>query len=287
MRLVTVKIFKGDAFDGWALPKEIASTKENKISAQFEKDTSDTLRGLTFEEEKKYLPNVLGVTPDSQHWREATREYWANMVVIVPPEGLILNVDVHPSGHPKAGEPENIQQYIMYRFIIKHGQVAKNKNAVEWPKHKFYILDESIVKKEQTEAFELRNRANKAFMFLQSDKGLNKAEWVALCLRDKGERLPKVFEDLMMFIEAKKDLVVDGIAVGLTNFVKVVNDENLEQKAMLYKLDAEGIIEKNGNSYFFGGEVMGTEKEAVEWLKNPINSKSLLQINEKLKAQVA
>lgn len=286
MKLITVKIFKGDAYDSWALPKEISSTKENRISAQFESGTVDTLRGLNPEEEKKWLSNILGVTPESQHWRETTREYWASMSILVPSEGLILNIDVFPEGHERAGEPENLQQYITYRFLIKHGQVAKNKNLVEWPKHKFYILDESVVKKEQTVAFELRNRANKAFLFLQSEAGRAKLEWVALCLRDKSERLPKTTEDLLMFVESKKDLVENSQPIGLANFIKIVNDEDLEQKAMLYKLDSEGIVEKNGNTYFFGGEVMGTEKEATAWLKNPANSKSLLQMNEKLKTQV-
>lgn len=287
MKLITVKIHKGDAYDSWALPKDVSSTKENRISAQFETGTADTLRGLTFEEEKKYLPNILGVTSDSQYWREQTREYWSNMSILVPSEGLILNIDVYPEGHERAGQPENLAQYINYRFILKHGQVARNKNLLEWPKHKFYILDESVVKEEQTQAFELRNKANKAFMFLQTEKGQGKLEWVALCLKDKSERIPKAQSELLMFVEQKKDAIVDGAPVGLKKFLSVVNDDNLEQKALLYKLDSEGIIEKNGNSYFFGGEVMGVEVEAIAWLKNPANSKSLLQMNEKLKTQIA
>lgn len=285
MKLITIKIYKGDAYDSWTLPKEIASTKENRISAQFETGTADTLRGLTFDEEKKYLPNIVGTTPDNQQWREVTREYWSNMSILVPSEGLILNVGLYPEGHEKVGEPENIQQYIMYRFILKHGSVSKNKNLVEWPKHKFYISDESVIKEEQTQAFELRNKANKAFMFLQSEKGLAKLEWVALCLREKGERIPKTVNDILMFVEDKKNEVRDKAPVGLTKFLKVVNDESLEQRAMLYKLDSEGIIEKNGNTYFFGGDVMGNEVESVAWLKNPVNSKSLLQMNERLKTQ--
>lgn len=280
MKLITVMPYKGDSYAGWKLPAEITNTRENKISAQFGRGTADTLRGLTPEEEKKWLPNILGVSVDHPNWREATKDYWCNMVVIVPEEGLILNIDTND------GEPENILQYIFYRFVVKHGDVAKNKNLIEWPKHKYYIIDAEEVKKEQTASFELRNRAAKAFLFLQQPENRDKQLWVAMCLRDKHELLPIDEHELLVFLEAKKDTVdAEKKPVGLQKFISAVNDPDLKEKALLYKYDSEGIIEKNGNSYFYGGEIMGTEKESIAWLKNPINSKSLLGMNEKLKAQ--
>lgn len=286
MKLITIKAFKGDAYSSWALPKEIEATKESRISAQFEYGTHDTLRGFTFEEEKLYLPNLLGTSVSDPQWAAKTLEFWASYSVIIPSEGLVLNIDTYPEGHPRAGYPENIQQYITYRFLLKHSAVAKNKTLVEWPKHKFYILDETVVVKENTAAFELRNRANKAFMFLQTDKAAAKLEWVAMCLKDKLDKLPVTNNELLMFIESKKDAVKDNQPVGLTNFLNVFNDDNLEQKALLYKLLSLGVVEKNGNSYFFQGEVMGNEIEAIHWLKNPVNSKSLLQMNERLKSTI-
>lgn len=275
--------YRGDSYAGFKLPPEIVSTKENKIPAQFEQGTSDTLRGLTFEEEKKYLPNILGISIDSQAWREATKDYWCNFVIIVPEKGLILNIDTKADG-----EPENILSYIQYRFALKHGWVAKNKNLVEWPKNKFYIVDSEEVKKEQTASFEVRNRASKAFLFLQDPSNKDKRQWVAMCLKEAGESVPNGEEDLLIFLETKKDaLDADKKPTGLKRFIDIVNDPNLKEKALLYRLDSEGIVEKNGNSYFYGNELLGVEIEAISWLKNPINSKYLLQMNEKLKLQAA
>lgn len=287
MKLITVKPFKGGAYGSWGLPKEIQSTQENRISAKFEQGTADTLRGLTFEEEKEYLPNIIGVSPTDHTWSERTREYWANMSILVPDEGLVLNIDTFPEGHPKAGKPENLAHYITYRFILKDHTVAKNKNLLEWPKQKFYIVDELVIKKESEASFEQRTRAMKGFMFLQSEKGAHKIEWVALCLKEAGDIVPKGTIEMLMFIEGKKDAPADKKGkTGIDKFLEVINDENLEHKALLYKYLSLGVIERNGNSYFFGGEVMGNETEAVHWLKNPANSKSLLQMNERVKATI-
>lgn len=283
MKLITIKSYKGDTYQTWALPKDVQSTADNRLSSTFEAGTADCLRGLTFEEEKRWLPNLIGISATDPSWSQQTREYWSNYFVLVPDEGLLLNIDLWPVGHPRAGEPENLQQYIMYRFILKDSRVAKSKEE-RHNKQRFYILDEQVVKKQDEASFELRNRANKAFMFLQTEKGSAKLEWVAMCLKDKLDKLPSGTNELLMFIEAKKDAPADKSGVlGLTKFLNVFNDDNLESKALLYKMVSRGVIERNGNSYFFNGEVMGNEIEAIHWLKNPVNSKSLIQMNERLK----
>lgn len=273
MKLITVKQFKGDGYEGWKLPADMANTEEPRISAQFAKGSADTLRGLSPEEEKKYLPNILGVQPDSNSWRQETKDYWCNMSIIVPEEGLILNIDVDSEG-----EPENLQQWIQWKFISKHSWVAHNQKTCAWPTNKFYIIDVEEVKKDQTEEFQVRNTAMRALMHLQSKENATKAKWVAECLRKSDEKIVNMSqEDLIMFLDKK--MSEDHVA-----FTKVVKDVDLEQKALIMQLLTESVIEKNGNSYFYGQEIMGTEKETIAYLRNPANTKQLLEMNEKLKA---
>lgn len=273
MKLITVKSFKGDGYEGWKLPGDMANTEEPRISAQFAKGSADTLRGLNAEEEKQYLPDILGVQPDSPSWRQETKDYWCNMSIIVPEEGLILNI-----GLDVEGKPENVQQWMQWRFIMKHSWVSQNQKTCVWPTHKFYIIDAVEVKKEQTTDFEVKNLALKAFMYLQAESNFNKAKWVAECLRKSDEQIVNMSKnDLYMFLDKK--MSEDHAA-----FTKIVKDEDLEQKALIMQLLSNNIIERNGNSYFYGEEIMGTEKETIAYLKSGVNSRQLLEMNEKLKA---
>lgn len=42
------------------------------------------LRGLTFAEEKAYLPTIIGVSPTDPKWQESVKDYWANISRDVP-----------------------------------------------------------------------------------------------------------------------------------------------------------------------------------------------------------
>jgi hypothetical protein len=283
MELITIKKYRGDSYgSAFKLPIEILDTTEDRISSQFKRGTQDVLRGLTTEEEKIYLPAIVGVAPSSEKWEEATKIFWANMSIIVPKEGLILNKAV------KDGKPENVQDYIRYKFILAHSEVAMNEKSLEWPQHRYFIIDGNEVKKEQDAAFEKRLKANKEYLMLQTDEGKQKIEWVATELREKGETFDrKSAREMLKFIEMKKDEVKDKVPVGLNRFLRVALDPNLEQKAMLNKLLEHGIIDLNGNSYFYDGDILGVAEEAIAWIKNPLNSKAMLEIQEKLKAVMA
>jgi len=46
------------------------------------------LRGMSHLEEIKYLPDVIGISPQDNEWRMRAQEYWNNISVIVPSDGL-------------------------------------------------------------------------------------------------------------------------------------------------------------------------------------------------------
>ena len=46
------------------------------------------LRGLSAEEEKLFLPRVIGITPNDNMWEQACADYWANLSVPVPAPGI-------------------------------------------------------------------------------------------------------------------------------------------------------------------------------------------------------
>lgn len=282
MKLITIKPFNGESYTGFKLPPEVASTQEHRISAQFGPGSADTLRGLSPEEEKKWLPDILGVQPTDNFWREATKYYWADMSIIIPDEGLILNI-----GMKDDGEPIKLLDYIRYRFICKQSEVAKNQKECVWPTHRFYIVDVEEVKKDQLSDFEVRNKANNAFMHLQQESNYTKAKWVAEVLRKSDEKIVHMNrEELFMFLEKKKDESLNNTDTKVIKFADVVKNPNLEQEAMIMEFLGAGILEKNGNSFFYGDAIIGEKKEAIAWFKNQVNSRQILEMKEKLKAYV-
>lgn len=280
MKLVTVKFNDNSSYSAFNLPADVASTADQKISAQFAAETADTLRGLSPEEEEKYLPKLLGVQVKAEQWPIVTRDYWANMSIPVPAEGLILNITIKEDG-----EPLILGDWIKWRFICKHSEVAKNKKSVEHG-HRFYMIDVEELKKDQIGEFEIRNRTNKAFMSLQAESNLTKAKWVAEVLRKADEKIVGMSKDeIYMFLEKKKDEILAEIEPKeKTKFIDVVNDENLEQKSMLMEFLGRQVIEKSGNSYYYGESILGDERETILWFKNQANSRTILEMKEKLKA---
>lgn len=134
----------------------------NRIGAALR--NNDVLRGLTFEEEKILLADIIGISPTSPDWKAATREYWLNITVEVDVQdsdnrgGLVLETGfMYPDeasakigraeeskeltlfnkaldankeynmvfdNRLKYGFPINTTDFIQYRFILQHPIVA-------------------------------------------------------------------------------------------------------------------------------------------------------------------
>jgi len=92
-------------------------------------------RGLTFEEEKAYLPQLIGTNLDSKEWEAKTLEYWADINADVPPPniegkggGLELEVgfEYPDEESARAGEKERKEEW------SKHYQLVVKENVKEY-----------------------------------------------------------------------------------------------------------------------------------------------------------
>lgn len=104
------------------------------------------LVGLTQQEEKKYLPIIIGISPDDPKFGITARNYWNNIRKFIPPEGLTLEVgmiyETEEEHKNNSGTPINIEDYVLYRYCLVYSRIANSeKEQHNSPKIRAYITD--------------------------------------------------------------------------------------------------------------------------------------------------
>lgn len=258
-----------------------------RIGSTWKAGTRDVLRGLTPDEEKKYLPSMLGVRLDSDQWNEKVLNHWANFGVIVPTNenGLELEIGYKIADEEKKeAEPINIKDYMEYNFAKQHSQVAATDEQIDNKfTYTYFIVDKSKDDEERESLFDVRTKANKHFnRLLDTESEKDKIDWI---LETKGgERGTGIRIDNLS--DKQKGLELEKLKdKNPSAFIAIVEDEHLKGRAIIYKAVSMGILIKEGNSYFFDSKVIGgSELEAIGYLKNQNNQKDKLALLERIKA---
>lgn len=267
--------------------KYIKDEVTKKIGSTWKAGTRDILRGLTPDEEKKYLPSMLGVRLDSEQWNPKVLDHWANFTVSVPTDenGLELEIGFKVVDESQnLAEPINLKNYMEYNFAKQHSQVAATDEQIDNKfTYTYYIVDRSKDDKAREESYDIRKRASKLFnRFVDTDSEKNKIDWI---LETKGgQKGTGIRVDNLS--PKQKEIELEKIKDRNPSlFVEIAEDENLAVKAFIYRAASVGIINMEGNSYFYGSQVLGSnEKETIAYLKNQNNQQTKLAIQEKVKA---
>jgi hypothetical protein len=254
-------------------PSELKTDIKRKIGSTFVSDTKDVLRGLNKDEEKLYLPDIIGVQPTSEQWNAAVRDYWLNYTIDVPEKGKELII-----GKDENGTPINLPDYIAYNFANKHVDVASTdeqlQNKEAFP---YYMIDSAKEEAIKVSKFELGVRADKAYVSLFSEDKANKARWVYDLIRDKDQPISPSADDLMMLLKEIKD-------TKPALFVNTMKDKDIETKFLINQFIRSGVLTKEGNSYFDGDKLLGNEAELIGFLVNPANQADKLKMEQRLHA---
>lgn len=260
------------------LPKALRGEIQKKISSVWLRESQDLLRGLSSEEELKYLPSIVGIQPKSEHWEARIREYWADMTIPIPEQGIELNITKKENG-----EPVNLMDYIKYNFIMKHPEVAKTEEEKENVTFfKFVLVDLAEAKKAEVNAYKAKKDADAAFVLLTQGETADKKRIRHLLevLKQTGESFRGLDAmELEMLLNEKKD--ANPIA-----FLEATKDPQLSEKATLAVWLEAGIVTINGNTYFNGGDPMGTLEEAIVYLNSPSKSGEVAALKERYKGAI-
>lgn len=237
----------------------------------------DCLRGLNRQEEVKYLPSLINIFPeDTQHWLQATRDYWSNISVFVPSDeettdnklrGKVLQftvsfksakiADDYKSAtleqkvsiiQKSGGEiVEGISDYVLFRYCLVYGRVANSFEQIyNSPRIRFYLYSRDQEMKIEHNIFQERIKATKVFLDILTDE-----KTVDAVLRMFGKK-PESFETL-----GEKHLEVDKIKTNTPRlFIDYVNDKDLRLKASIKRAVELGIIYNptNTDSYYYGAD---------------------------------
>lgn len=237
----------------------------------------DCLRGLNRQEEVKYLPSLINIFPeDTQHWLQATRDYWSNISVFIPSDeettdkklkGKVLQFTVSFKSSKIAedyksatleqkvsiiqksgGEiVEGISDYVLFRYCLVYGRVANSFEQIyNSPRIRFYLYSRDQEMKIEHNIFQERIKATKVFLDILTDE-----KTVDAVLRMFGKK-PESFETL-----GEKHLEVDKIKTNTPRlFIDYVNDKDLRLKASIKRAVELGIIYNptNTDSYYYGAD---------------------------------
>lgn len=255
----------------------------------------DALRGLSREEERLYLPQLINVSPeDTMHWFDSSRDYWSNISVFVPADeevsdnalkGKVLKFVVSFKSSKIAEEykfadleqkakiisnnggivVEGVANYVLYRYCLVYGRVANSfQDIYKSAKIRFYLYSRDQEIKREQAIFKKQTLATKAFFEIMEDEKM-----IDSILRISGKN-PETFETL-----GEKHLEVDKFKVEQPSlFLDYVKDKDLVMKASIKKAVALNIIYNpvNTDSYYYGADndiLLGNSLlDAVLYLKS-------------------
>lgn len=288
------------------LPGQNPDEAEVKVGASFR--GSSTLRGLTFEEEKKYLPDIIGVSSDSPEWAKETRNYWGNITKKCPPkDGVELQIGLRYESQEDydydqqlvstkdgnlvnhKGIPINLADYIIWRYCLLYSRVANNESFIGLsPKIEMYLYSKDKEVADKKKVLNSKRDAHNLYF-----KQIVDRDWVdfvltVLVAQDKDpERKVSTIQQLQAMSEDEKDLLLDHYATSNPeSFVVIGENKDLQTRAFIEQCIAAGKLTRipNTDTITMDGTTIGNSiGEAVAFMNNSKNSQALQTLKAQLK----
>jgi len=251
------------------LPDEVYAESKRKIGSVYTA-SGDIIKGLTFAEQKQYLPEIIGVSPSDPEFTRACKEYYLNLTINVPLGGMDLEIGLDEDGHPLS-----IVDYVKYKFACAHPYVVQDEEDLTGSKKiKYYISDSRKELKEASANLVVRKEAFKEFIKLTGHE--NRMNMVLLVYGYDPTKLTSDEKELQL-----EELQEDNPEY----FIDICTDKNLELTALINQALSLEALRKVGNSILDGDITLGDSmEEAVLFLKDKKNSNVLTAVKAKLKA---
>ena len=251
------------------LPKAVVAEAVTKLSSVYV--DRQPLKGFSPEEEKKYMANFLDVAPNHADWPKYSKAFWAELSIPVGFTGVQLEI-----GTDDNGNPENLMDYIKYRFALKHPHVSLTKEEMDTNFNKrFYIQDLSRDDKVLNNKIQLRKDADKVFIKVSSD--IKNMRRVYRLMSNKVNPNNLTDEQLENGLYEMKES-------SPKKFIRVSIDKHLEMKAEIEEMVSAEVLRKIGNQVIYIDDIIGeTIDDTVIYLKDKKNSGTLTVLRAKLK----
>lgn len=252
------------------LPNEIYDSAKKRIGSTYGKN-GDVNTGITVKETETLMPHVLGISTGDPAFFKKVKEWFMNLSVDIPAQGIELE-----AGVDKDGNPLNVNDYIRYKFISQHPYVYKRESSNPDPKNKRYMYILEDKEREQKEKIKKKDSRKGAL-----------AEWIKLTANEK-----KMVQVLRVYGEFPDNMDKETMEMTLENlamedsakFVRIATNKDLEMKAFIQECLSAEVLRKVGNSYLDGEEVLGSNmEETLLFLADKKNSETLVTLKARLK----
>lgn len=254
------------------LPTKVINESKVAIGSHF--DGRAPLSGLSKEDEKKYLPDIVGVGPDDPSFTQKVREYWATLTIPVPMIGTILDVTTDENGEPFS---TNLEDWIKFQWAKKHKLVAMNeKEMKEDPRKQYYIYNPEDEINRQNQELQVKMKADAAFIKVLQSKDIDRVKSII--------RIMDVINPDNLTDKAAQNKLYQLKEDKPQEFLVVATDKKLEVKAQIQELINQEILRKVGGQIIYIDQVIGeTINDAVAWYTDARNSQTVADLKAKLK----
>jgi hypothetical protein len=248
------------------LPEAVRVSAQIRLGSVFA--GRQPLKGVEGEEAKELFEGILPVDKDHQDWPHYVNRYWIELSVKVPFEGVELDVSKDEND-----KPYNVDDYLTYRFCLKHPHVANSKEEM-LSNNRFYLHDPKRDEVEKAKVVRLRKDADKEYIKASNDEKT----------MDRLIRLLSIAKPDNMNVDQKETLLYELKGKEPAKFIKAARDKNLALKAEIEEMISAGVLRKIGNQVIFIDEVIGdTTEDTIVYMKDKKNSGTLTTLRAKLK----
>jgi len=248
------------------LPEAVRIAAQTRLGSVFV--GRQPLKGIEGSEAHTLMKGILDVNPDHVDWPKHEKNYWAELAVKVPFEGVELEI-----GKDENDFPLSIDDYIKYRFAIKHPHVAPTKDDM-LSNNRFYLHDPMKDQMVKATKVRLKKDADKEYI-----KASSEVVTIDRLLRLLSESKPET-----LTLEQKETLLYELKDKDPARFIKVARDKNLKLKAEIEEFVSAGVLRKIGNQLIYIDEVIGENMEnTIVYMKDKKNSGTLTILRAKLK----
>jgi hypothetical protein len=228
------------------------------------------LRGVEGDEEKRLLCKLLGLDETDKTIGKVMREWWAELRILVDHEGTELQVGMID------GEPVNIEDYLKYRFALRHPQVAESRELMVIDSRKmFYLYDyDQEVGKDNAKGAVKRKAMVELDRIMQVRRDMDRVMRVMGELRPENLSTQQAQNRLQLLVENEPQ-----------KFLSIITDKNFDNRSVLTEMLQYEVLRKIGNAYYYQDQILGdNEEETILYLKNPANNSVLVTLKARMNA---
>jgi hypothetical protein len=184
-----IVIYRNTSFLAAAQGKDVRpffAAGNQSIGSYYESVNSTKIAsGLTAEEEKLLLPEILYIDPKEIEFKKEVRTFFINMDTKIPFDtGLTLEIGLSEDNNAPISAsnlPIKTIDYIRYRHALKHPRVSKSPEEAEGQNNIwFYIQDKALTNKRKKAQAAIKDDAIQAYLEVKDDA--NKVQQALLLL---------------------------------------------------------------------------------------------------------